>query len=78
MQALAQLDTLISNKGEQMIRYYGFYSKKLRGFRKKTGVDDQVSMRMMTSSMLIIRLKPSYVGPASPRGQYAKSLRGKI
>jgi len=30
-QALAQLTTRIPNKGEQMIRNYGFYSNKSRG-----------------------------------------------
>ncbi len=39
---LAQLVTHIPNKGEQMVRYYGFYSNKSRGLRKKTGTDDQV------------------------------------
>ena len=33
---LAQLVTHIPNKGEQMVRYYGFYSNKSRGLRKKT------------------------------------------
>jgi hypothetical protein len=37
---LAQLVTHIPNKGEQMVRYYGFYSNKSRGLRKKTGTDD--------------------------------------
>jgi hypothetical protein len=32
---LAQLGTHIPNKGEQMVRYYGFYSNKSRGLRKK-------------------------------------------
>jgi hypothetical protein len=32
---LAQLVTHIPNKGEQMVRYYG-YSNKLRGLRKKS------------------------------------------
>jgi len=41
-QALAQLVTHVPNKGEQMVRYYGFYSNKSRGLRKKAGVDDQV------------------------------------
>jgi len=36
---LAQLVTHIPNKGEQMVRYYGFYSNKLRGLRKKQGQD---------------------------------------
>jgi hypothetical protein len=39
---LAQLVTHIPTKGEQMVRYYGFYSNKLRGLRKKAGTDDQV------------------------------------
>jgi len=39
---LAQLTTHIPNKGEQMIRYYGYYSNKSRGLRKKAGTDDQV------------------------------------
>jgi hypothetical protein len=39
---LAQLGTHIPNKGEQMVRHYGFYSNKLPGLCKKTGTDDQV------------------------------------
>jgi hypothetical protein len=39
---LAQLTTHIPNKGEQMVRYYGFYSNKSRGLRKKAGTDDDV------------------------------------
>ena len=46
----AQLVTHNPNKGEQMVRYYGFYSNKSRGLRKKlvldsdrgAGTDDQV------------------------------------
>jgi hypothetical protein len=34
--------THVPNKGEQMVRYYGFYSNKLRGLRKKAGTDDQI------------------------------------
>ncbi len=30
----------IPNEGEQMVRYYGFYSIKSRGMRKKAGIDD--------------------------------------
>ena len=45
----APLVTHIPNKGEQMVRYYGFYSNKSRGLRKKlvldsdrgAGTDDQ-------------------------------------
>ncbi len=39
---LAQLVTHIPTKGEQMVRYYGFYSNKSRGLRKKAGTDDQI------------------------------------
>ncbi len=39
---LAQLVTHIPNKGEQTVRYYGYYSNKSRGMRKKAGTDDQV------------------------------------
>jgi hypothetical protein len=39
---LAQLVTHIPNKGERMVRNYGFYSNKSRGLRKKAGTDDQV------------------------------------
>ena len=44
---LAQLATYIPNKGEQMVRYYGFYSNKSRGLRKKAGTDDQVPARLI-------------------------------
>ena len=36
---LARLVTHIPNKGEQMVRYYGYYSNKSRGQRKK--IDDE-------------------------------------
>ena len=39
---LAQLVTHIPNKGEQMVRYYGFYSNKSRGLRKKADTNDAV------------------------------------
>jgi len=42
---LAQLVTHIPTKGESAgggVRYYGFYSNKSRGLRKKAGTDDQV------------------------------------
>ena len=40
---LAQLVTHIPNRGEQMVRYYGFYSNKSRGLRKKAGTINAVS-----------------------------------
>jgi hypothetical protein len=39
---LAQLSTHIPNRGEQMVRYYGYYSNKSRGLRKKAHTDDDV------------------------------------
>jgi hypothetical protein len=39
---LAQLVTHIPNKGEQMVRYYGYYSNKSRGLQKKEGTDNEV------------------------------------
>ncbi len=39
---LAQLVTHIPNKSEHMVRYYGYYSNKSRGMRKKAGTDDQM------------------------------------
>jgi hypothetical protein len=32
---LAQLTTHIPNRGEQMVRYYGYYSNKPGGIRRK-------------------------------------------
>ena len=46
---LAQLVTHIPNKGEQMVRYYGYYSNKSRGMRKKAGMDDQVQALVESS-----------------------------
>jgi hypothetical protein len=39
---LAQLVTHIPNKGEQLVRYYGYYSNKSRGLRKKAAGDELV------------------------------------
>ncbi len=39
---LAQLTTHIPDKREQTVRYYGYYSNKSRGLRKKAGKDDNV------------------------------------
>ena len=37
---LAQLTCHIPNRGEQMVRYYGYYSNKCRGQRKKAGTGE--------------------------------------
>jgi len=52
---LAQLVTHIPNKGEQMVRYYGYYSNKSRGMRKKARTDDQLPalVESATSSMAL-------------------------
>jgi hypothetical protein len=36
MKALAQLTSHIPNKGEQMVRFYAYYSSKSRGLLKKS------------------------------------------
>ena len=43
---LAQLTTHIPNRREQMVRYYGYYSNKSRGMRKKAGADDHIPALM--------------------------------
>ncbi len=40
---LALLTTHLPNKNEQMVRYYGYYSNKARGLRKKAGRDNDVT-----------------------------------
>jgi hypothetical protein len=42
MDWLAHLITHIPNKGEQMVRYYGYYSNKSRGMRNKAGIAEVV------------------------------------
>ncbi|GAG34788.1 unnamed protein product, partial [marine sediment metagenome] len=37
---LALLTTHIPNRAEQMVRYYGYYSNKSCGMRKKAGRDN--------------------------------------
>jgi len=39
---LAQLVTHIPNRYEQTVRYYGFYSNKSRGLRKKANTDNNI------------------------------------
>ena len=40
MEWLAAMCSHIPNKGEQMVRYYGYYSNVARGKRKEAGTDD--------------------------------------
>ena len=42
MQALAAMCSHVPGKGEQMARYYGYYSNVSRGKRKKAQIDDQI------------------------------------
>ena len=51
---IARLVTHIPNKGEQMVRYYGYYSNKSRGMRNKEDNDDIV---FVTSTADIKRKK---------------------
>jgi len=39
MQALAAMSSHIPDKGEQMVRYYGYYSNVCRGRRQKEDQD---------------------------------------
>ena len=39
---LAAMCSHVPNKGEQMVRYYGYYSNAARGKRKKADVDDKI------------------------------------
>jgi hypothetical protein len=42
MQALAAMCSHVPNKGEQMVRYYGYYSNVARGKRKKAEKDELI------------------------------------
>jgi len=42
MEWLAAMCSHIPNRGEQMVRYYGYYSNVSRGKRKETGTDDAI------------------------------------
>jgi len=39
---LAAMCSHVPNKGEQMVRYYGYYSNVARGKRKKAAADDKI------------------------------------
>jgi hypothetical protein len=41
---LAAMCSHIPNRGEQMVRYYGFYSNVCRGRRQKEKIDDTISL----------------------------------
>lgn len=48
---LAAMTSHIPNKGEQMVRYYGYYSNASRGQRKKAGTDAIVPFKKSTRSI---------------------------
>ena len=54
---LARLVTHIPGKGEQMVRYYGYYSNKSRGLRKKENNDDNAKSGLVTVESDISRKK---------------------
>jgi len=58
---LAQLFTHIPNKGEQMVRYYGYYSNKSRGIVPKRRIRsvDAIARKLLneTSELLTIAIK---------------------
>jgi hypothetical protein len=39
---IAAMCSHVPDKGEQMVRYYGYYSNAARGKRKKVDVDDHI------------------------------------
>ena len=47
--------THIPNRGEQMVRYYGFYSNKSRGLLKKVGTDNEVPALMESEAFFCVR-----------------------
>ena len=50
---LAQLVTHIPNKGEQLVRYYGYYSNKSRGIRKKITTGDELVPALIEAEISI-------------------------
>jgi len=42
MLALTAMCAYVTDKGEQMARYYGYYSNVARGKRKKADADDKI------------------------------------
>ncbi|MEN8905152.1 MAG: transposase [Clostridiales bacterium] len=45
----AKVVSHIPNKGEQLVRYYGFYSNKARGQRKKANTDNKIPSLVNTN-----------------------------
>jgi hypothetical protein len=73
---LAQLVTHIPNKGEQMVRYYGYYSNKSRGMRKRAGTDDQVPA-LVESAVSSAAFKGLFNG-AIPSSGHTIMMRSKF
>jgi len=56
----------------EMVRYYGFYSNKLRGLRKKAGTDDQQLVKKILKhlSLLDVKHKPPARANGPPTETY--------
>jgi len=57
---LAAMCSHVPNKGEQMVRYYGYYSNVSRGKRKKADADDKIPCILeseLTDMVLIVRMR---------------------
>jgi len=63
---LARLVTHIPNRGEQLVRYYGYYSNKSRGMRKKTETDSQAPS--LVDSDISKKAFRSELGPPYSKG----------
>ncbi|MHB8062609.1 MAG: transposase, partial [Ruminiclostridium sp.] len=57
---LARLVTHIPNRGEQLVRYYGYYSNKSRGQRKKTGENTGECLHHQTSAVTRKKLNKAW------------------
>ena len=56
----------VPNKGEQMARYYGFYSNVARGKQKKTDADDKIPCFLEPVESLKVE-RPELTGKTSRR-----------
>jgi hypothetical protein len=69
---IATLTTHIPNKGEQLIRYYGYYSNVSRGKRKKEKPEDKTEISEIDAPPVSKELKKA--GPTSS-GKFTKQTR---
>ena len=71
---LARLVTHIPNRGEQLVRYYGYYSNKARGVRKKTE-DQQQKVDENETSNMIPCLMESGISKKAFRKNWARLIK---